>query len=70
MNIRIQHTELGRYAHIETVSNTLDVLLDDYLPTAASLRRLANAMRQDATTVARALLLDMAADQYDGARKI
>jgi hypothetical protein len=64
MNITVQHTEVGRYALIATSlwHDMIELLLDDDLPTSQSLRRHAEALRQNATIAA---LIDEAADCYE-----
>jgi hypothetical protein len=68
MNVIIQHTELGRYALISAApGQEIELLLDDVIPTAQSLRRHADARRHNATTNSRYLasLIDEAADCYE-----
>ncbi len=69
MNVIIQHTEVGRYAIITTSRqhSIIEILLDDALPTAQSLRRHAEARRRDAATKPHLLaaLIDEAADYYE-----
>lgn len=64
MNITIQHTELGRFAHIETPTGDINVPLDDRLPTVQSLRRHAALLREKAN-ICLAGIICAAADIYE-----
>jgi hypothetical protein len=61
MNITIQHTQVGRCA---LINDTIEVLLDDNLPTSQYLRCYAQSLRKSKMT-ALASLMDDAADCYD-----
>lgn len=64
MNVIIQHTEMGRFAHIETQTADINVPLDDRLPTVQCLRQYAASLR-DKANMCIAEIVSEAAECYE-----
>lgn len=64
MNITIQHTDIGRFAHIETQETDINVPLDDRLPTVQCLRQYAALLRDKANTCIAEIICE-AAECYE-----